>query len=171
LNDDPLALLGEGIWKTMLDVAEVYEQEKKDCERLRAEAKWTSPALAGAVAGLTCLECGSDLLKAVPGSFGEITFECVACGEEESPESYVPRALAAALQGEAYIAMTDGGDPPYVNCPECGEDAYLLDEDRCALCGESVERSCRVCGNRIPVEELDSSPLCGYCQYIMNKDD
>jgi ribosomal protein L37E len=111
------------------------------------------------------------LLKPVEDSYHEIALQCISCGEEQSPESYVPKALASALSGEAYIAMTDGGDPPVVRCPECGEKAFLTEEWQCTLCGAQPEGKCAMCGNSIPVEELDSSPLCGYCDYISNKDD
>lgn len=171
LADEPHALLGEKAWKVMLDVAEVYEKEKKECDRLLALAKWPSPTLTKAVTDLVCGTCGSDLLRAIPDSYDEVRFECVSCGAEETPQSYVPRALSSALYAEAYIAMTDGGDPPCVNCPECGEDAYILEEDRCAVCQARVERTCRMCGEAIPAEELDTTPLCGYCHYRANKDD
>jgi hypothetical protein len=41
----------------------------------------------------------------------------------------------------------------------------------CTLCGAEPEGRCAMCGNSIPVEELDSSPLCGYCDYISHKED
>ncbi len=60
---------------------------------------------------------------------------------------------------------------PYTNCPECGADAYVMEEECCALCGESAEHTCARCGSSIPAEEMASSPYCGYCEHMMNKDD
>jgi ribosomal protein L37E len=171
LHDDPLNLLGEETWQAMLEVAEVYQKEKEESRRLLTEAKWGFSAIREGVLDLTCPLCSGDLLRPVENSYNEIMLQCNSCGEGQSPEFYVPKALASALSGEAYIAMTDGGDPPVVCCPECGEDAFLTDEWQCALCGAEPEGKCARCGTAIPVEELDSSPLCGYCSYISNKDD
>ncbi len=171
LHDDPLALLGEKTWQAMLGVTDVYQQEKEECQRLVNEANWPTPVLREGVLDLSCPACSGDLLKPAEDSSHEITLQCISCGEEQSPESYVPKALASALSGEAYIAMTDGGDPPIARCPECGERAFLTEEWRCVLCGAEPESKCARCGNSIPVEELDSSPFCGYCEYVMNKDD
>ncbi|HKW89726.1 MAG TPA: hypothetical protein VJN21_13340 [Candidatus Acidoferrales bacterium] len=171
LEGDPLELLGEETWQAMLEVAEVYEKEKEESRRLLTEANWRFPAIREGSLDLTCPSCSGDLLKPVEHSHHDITLRCVSCGEEQSPDSYVPKALASALSGEAYIAMTDGGDPPVVHCPECSEKAFLTEEWQCALCGAEPERECARCERAIPVEELDSSPLCGRCEYISHDDD
>jgi hypothetical protein len=171
LHDDPLSLLGEETWQAMLEVAEVYQKEKEESRRLLTEANWQFSSIREGVLDLTCPSCSGDLLKPIEDSYHDIALQCISCGEEQSPDSYVPKALASALSGEAYIAMTDGGDPPVVRCPECGEKAFLTEEWQCAICGAEPEGKCAICGSAIPVEELDSSPLCGYCSYISNKDD
>jgi hypothetical protein len=171
LKDDPRELLGEEAWQAMLEVAEVYQREKQECDRLIASTAWASPVLKEGLAELTCNDCGSSLLRPIVNSYGEVILQCSSCGEEQSPESYIPKALASALSGEVYIAMTDGGDPPIASCPECGADAFLTEEWRCIVCGAEPEAKCARCSNPIPVEELDSSPFCGYCEYISNKDD
>ena len=90
-------------------------------------------------------------------------------------EQFIPAgvagALAFALRTEAYIAMKDGGDSPLVHCPKCGEKTFLTKEWECAACGAEPEHDCARCGTGIPPEELDSAPFCGYCDYMMNKDD
>jgi hypothetical protein len=103
LDDDPLALLGEETWQTMLKVAEVYQKEKEECQRLVNEANWPTPILREGVLDLSCPACSGDLLKPAEDSSHEITLQCISCGEEQSPESYVPKALASALSDEAYI--------------------------------------------------------------------
>ena len=55
-------------------------------------------------------------------------------------------------------------------CPECGAEAYIMEDECCALCGESAEHTCGRCGCSIPPEELGTS-LCGYCDHMMSKDD
>lgn len=173
LKDDPRALLGEGAWQVMLGVADVFEAERKKCEEALAKIDWESEALKEGLVSLNCQNCGSQLLRPDhdSGSFQDARLICRACGAEEKFESFIPRAVAEALDDEAYLAVKDGCETPYVDCPVCGVKAYIVEENRCASCGESVETSCTRCGMRIPPEELDSSPLCGWCAHMSSKDD
>jgi hypothetical protein len=173
LNDDPLALLGEETWQAMLEVAEVYQREKQGCEELMAKVKWVSPALKRGLVDLTCSDCGSDLLRpdSVPVSYSDVSLQCISCGATEEPESYVPKAIALALSTASYRSLKDGGETPHVSCPECGKMTYVMDERRCAFCEAEAEHTCARCGIEIPAEELICSPLCAYCEHMMNKDD
>jgi RNA polymerase-binding transcription factor DksA len=54
---------------------------------------------------------------------------------------------------------------------ECGEEAHVIEERRCAYCEHEAEHICARCGTEIPAEELDSEPYCEYCDHMMNKDD
>ena len=96
--------------------------------------------------------------------------ECRACGQTTAASSFVPDAVKSALAGAMYLSHTDGDETPYTTCPECGEEAYIMEDQSCALCGESAEHTCGRCGCTIPAEELGGS-LCGYCEHMMNKDD
>lgn len=171
LLDDPLLLLGDETWQTMLEVAEVYQEEQDECRALVKAAKWRFAAIREGVLSLTCPVCGSDLLKPVKDSYGEYDLQCASCGEEQSPIDYVPEALKIGLGHEAYVAKDDGGDPPVVRCPECNEEAFLTEEWTCALCDAEPDRACARCGTSIPPEELVCAPFCCYCQHMMNKDD
>lgn len=110
LNDDPRKLLGDETWQEMLDVSEVHEKERAECDRLLTEIEWTSQSLEDGVPGLTCSTCGSDLLKPIKNSHNEILLQCSACGEDERPESYVPKAISSSLSHERYRALKDGGE-------------------------------------------------------------
>jgi len=171
LQDNPRELLGEDAWQTMLEVTEVYEKEKDESTRLIDEAKWSSFALGKGAHDLTCDNCGSDLLKPVSESGGEIILECTSCGSTQSPHEYAAEAVKMALSAEAYRAAKDGEESPYTFCPECGQEAYVMEEGQCAACGESAVRDCERCGTRIPAEEMVCSPFCAYCQHVMNKND
>jgi hypothetical protein len=171
LHDDPLALLGEETWQAMLEVAEVHEAERRECTRLIDKAGWRMSVLKEAVLDFTCPACSGDLLKPISESGGDVTLQCMACGDTLDPSDYAAKALASALSTEAYIAMKDGDDSPLVHCAECGEKTFLTEEWECAACGAEPERDCARCGTGIPPEELDSAPFCGYCAYMMNKDD
>jgi len=171
LEDNPRDLLGEDAWQTMLEVADVYEKERAESIRLIDEAKWASAALKRGVGDLTCSNCGSDLLKPSDQSGGEIILECTSCGSTHGPWEYADRAIKSALRDGAYRAIKDGDESPYAFCPECGKEAYVMEEDQCAACQNSAVRDCKCCGSRIPAEELLSSPLCSHCEYVVNKDD
>jgi len=174
LKEDPLSLLGEETWQAMLEVSEVYEAERKECVDLLAAVDWGSDALAESIMGLTCSACSGSLLRPEDGQTSynyDMALQCRICGELRSPESYVPEAIANALSSSAYASMKDGGETAYTTCPECNADAYIMEGQRCALCGESAVHTCERCGNDIPAEELMCSPLCGYCAYTTAKDD
>jgi ribosomal protein L37E len=174
LKGDPLTVLGDETWQTMLEVSEVYEAERAQCEKSLKAVDWQSATLAQGVLDLTCPSCSGNLL--LPDgdhkSYGDdMSLQCRTCGETSSAFDFVPQAVAYALDDESYRAIKDGGATPYTNCPTCGAEAYVMEEQRCALCGESAEHTCLRCGNSIPAEEMSSSPLCGYCAHISSKDD
>jgi ribosomal protein L37E len=173
LGAEPHNLLGDQTWQTMLHVSEVYEEEKKQCAESLDKVDWESDVLASGVLDLSCRVCGSELLKPreQASSYQDTVLICSSCGDEENFESFIPRAVQEALQAEAYISIKDGGESPYVSCPECGSDTYIVEENRCALCGERAETTCVRCGCEIPPEELSTSPMCSWCAHVSSKDD
>jgi hypothetical protein len=168
LGEDPLQLLGEATWQAMLDVATVYEEERTSCQTARDAVDWKSDALQEGVSELSCRDCGYDLLRPSEAD-GEVLLQCSRCGSVEYPDSYVLKAIKSALEDDAYSAMKDGGDDPYADCPECGQETYVMSEHKCALCQTEAQQDCERCGNDIPAGEMMSSPLCGYCQYMSDK--
>jgi DNA-directed RNA polymerase subunit M/transcription elongation factor TFIIS len=173
LAAEPRELLGEPTWQAMLTVADVYEAEKKLCVEAIEDADWPSDAVKAGLAAITCSECGSDLLQ--PGEKSATwpcpVLICRSCGSSTEPDVFVASAVQQALSREMYLSHTDGDDVPYTQCPECGEDAYVVAEQQCALCGESADHTCAVCGNAILPEELILSPYCGWCAHQMGKAD
>ncbi|MDE2012301.1 MAG: hypothetical protein KGJ75_05185 [Alphaproteobacteria bacterium] len=71
------------------------------------------------------------------------------------------------------IAVTDGGEQPVQDCPECGLSTYLLTEDHagCVWCG-LVLGECARCMTGLTPENVspDNHGLCGYCDNLMSKD-
>lgn len=173
LGAEPRELLGEPTWQAMLTVADVYEAEKKLCVDAIEGADWPTDAVKAGLTSVTCSDCGSDLLQ--PGekstSWPCPVLVCRSCGSLMEPDAFVASAVQQALSREMYLARTDGDELPYTQCPECGEEAYVVAEQQCALCGESADRTCAMCGNSIPPEELILSPYCGWCAHQMGKDD
>lgn len=172
LEADPLALFGPQTWQLMLSTSEVYELERKACDELVGAVDWQSDMLASGVLSIRCQSCGSDLLAPEePDEPASVELACRQCGETEDADSFIPRAVAAASEFQRYLAFDDGLDDPVTDCPECYNATYVDSENRCALCGASVDRECARCGHSIPLSELGSAPFCGYCAHVMSKDD
>ncbi|HYN15719.1 MAG TPA: hypothetical protein VES66_08035 [Terriglobales bacterium] len=174
LKEDPLGLLGDETWQAMLEVSEVYEAERAECEESLVAVDWESGALAEGVMDLTCPSCSGSLLRP-DGDYktyrDDMALQCRTCGDTYGAHDFVPQAIADVLEQDKHQAYKDGGETPYTDCPTCGAEAYVMDEQRCALCGESAEHTCARCGNEIPASELSCSPFCGWCAHMMAKDD
>lgn len=173
LEEDPLKLLGQETWQLMLDVADVYQAERRECDEAADAIHWGSETLLNGIRKLRCPSCASDLLRSAGGeySYAEATLTCRGCGEEQDAETFIPDAVALELEMESYLAAKDGDDEPIAECPDCGGRAYVIAESRCALCGSSAEHTCARCGHKIPASEFMFSPLCSYCSHMMSKDD
>ena len=173
LKTDPQLLLGIDTWKAMVAVADVYDAERNECDEALAAVDWRSAALEKGVRQVRCASCSSDLLQPAEAtrSYEDVVLRCRVCGHQHEPHVFVPFGVKEALAWEAYVAMEDGADAPVAACPECGTETYVIDEDRCALCGESAERDCVGCGHAIPASELGLSPLCSWCSNRFSKDD
>jgi predicted RNA-binding Zn-ribbon protein involved in translation (DUF1610 family) len=177
LAEQPSDLLGHNAWKTMLEVSKVYEEELASCRDSFASVTWDSEALKSALEDFQCPHCASKLIR----NFADGTIKaesvvlvCSHCGEEAEREVVFEAALAEHLSAEAYLSMTDGGDPPLETCPECGRDTFVSAEARCANCGFSmVGYSCLICGEGLTVDDYanGNGKLCSYHQHVMDKDD
>ena len=68
--------------------------------------------------------------------------------------SFRKPSCAIFLARAMYLVYDDGAELPYTLCPECCEEAYIMEEQRCALCGHEATHDCVICGNSILPEEL-----------------
>jgi|SRR6185312_11013240 len=173
LGEERRDLLGKATWDAMLEVAEVYQAERKECDDALAQITWDSEALEDGIKKICCDGCGSGLIRPAEGcsSYSDTTLECRVCGSTKEPEPFIPEAIAKALDWEGYVSMTEGGEEPYVECPECGNDTFVYEEGRCAFCGESAATVCDRCENSIPACEITSSDLCSWFDHMTSKDD
>lgn len=173
LHEDPMLFLDEKAWDEMLQVSKDYQANRRECDEAIESINWGSPTLSKGVRGLRCAECGSHLLLPTPANsqWEQVLLKCRFCGNEETAEELIPRAISDGLSYERYLSFTDGNELPYVSCPECSEETYVISEKRCAYCGYEATHTCDRCGSYIIPEELESSPLCAWCAHVMNKDD
>ncbi len=173
LDKDPLTALGTPTWTTLTSVADVYEKEKQECEKNVETIDWTYSQVEDALNEWQCEQCGSGLIDVLnPGANKwEARFQCRACGKEYDYETAAEKAIKSFFADGNYRSMKDGGEEVTIMCPECSHETYDLDEDCCLICEESVERTCQLCGNRIPASEIDGSGYCSWCNHMMSKDD
>jgi hypothetical protein len=135
LNRNPADLLGQKTWQAMLEVAEVYEVERRECDELIAKANWKSPVIKAGVQNMACLKCGGGPLEPFEDSEKEICLECKSCGTIFQPPEYEMWAEEIAILVEEDHATQEGRDMLYRHCPSCSNGVYLLKERRCTACG------------------------------------
>jgi hypothetical protein len=172
LDEEPLELLGSETWNALLETKEVFEKERKECLERLEQVNWESEALREAVIHCYCTTCGSSLLvpKDASKPYSEIVLKCRSCCEELNFYNYASDALQLHFARENFESFKDGGEPITTKCPFCHEEGYILEEERCALCGESAEHTCSRCGCQIPESELSDGSMCGYCEHMTDKD-
>lgn len=173
LGEDPLVLLGSDTWSTLTSVAEVYEREKKECIIHITAIDWRYNCLRDALIDYRCQKCGSGLIGVSSPATDRLTarFTCRSCGEQLPLDKIAPLALSAYYATDDYSSMRDRGDPATILCPSCCVPTYVVAEDVCVICEESVEWECQRCGTPIPPEEIDGGGYCGYCAHKMSKDE
>lgn len=170
LAKDPKDELGEEAWARLLSVSEVFERERADCKQRVESIDWESATLEEAISEVTCHACGSGLITPV-GSDKTTGVQCRSCGEVEQFEPCAARALSDYLSWRNHYALKDGAEEALIMCPFCFQEGYVVDEECCAICGESCEHTCAMCASTIPISELSDGSLCGYCQHMVDKDD
>ena len=173
-REEPRSVIGEA-WDTMLEVRSVYEQELKACRATFEKVEWQSPVLDDVPR--KCPDCRSELVvqdNPDNSEQEEIEARCRSCGASVTAESLIESSVIAYLEGESYIAMTDGDVAPLQYCPECSLTTYLLSEETvgCVWCGFVLEE-CAICSIRLTPNNVDLEALhyCSYCGYILAKDD
>lgn len=175
LNVEPLDLLGEPTWHALLAQSYVFEVQRAACRSELEKINWPDAVYADVVVEIRCVRCHSELVKPVDVDVKDILsldFQCTSCGEISQFDDAVGDAIAAAFAGEAYIAMTDGGDPPIVSCHECGQYAFHLKNVVCLLCRGTLRYTeCAVCSDSLGPEDQENSGLCGYHKWQAEKDE
>jgi hypothetical protein len=174
MREAPHEALGD-VWQVMLDVRAVYDAELDACRRTFDRVEW--PAGTPPELQFNCPDCRSDLVEQQnPQNNNHESMECRCrlCGNHFSAENAFEHALSAHFECESYIAVTDGGDQPVQDCPECGLTTYLLTDEHvgCIWCGLVLD-DCARCMTGLTPENVspDNHGLCAYCENLMSKDD
>lgn len=167
LREDPIDILGEETWQEMINISEVHEKERKECIAKIRLHPWVFPALGKAVESYECALCGSNLIEPQTDD-RQSDMKCRSCGSTEHYNSVARGALHEEFYDHG--ELIDGGDPAIVSCPFCGEDAYHIASEQCAICEESATHVCEFCENSISAWELTEEKMCAYCLHKLGQD-
>ncbi|MBP1084629.1 hypothetical protein ACTMQS_12050 [Pseudomonas syringae pv. aptata] len=177
LGVSPVSLLGPDIWTFLTEHEAFYERERKACLESLNHVSWPSDILASATEHLSCPECRAKLMKA----FGDVetlsltAFQCTRCEATSQFGDVVSSMLTGKYFSDLYIAATQGGEGPLDLCEHCDQDSYIVEEQRCAICGDGPKApECRQCGapldDEADIEEIHSDALCDHCRYLLEMD-
>lgn len=79
LKEEPFDLLGEECWQTLLETAEVYKAEEKNCRQSWDNLGFKSSVLEHIVENIRCPVCHSNLIKAQDKSNFFPSLSCSSC--------------------------------------------------------------------------------------------
>lgn len=165
LREDPLALLGRSCWEVLLETEAVFDAELAACRATLEAIEWYSPSVAKSLDDLSCPACDSVLLAQrdpTNTDQGLADFQCRSCGKVHCSEEVIENAIGQVLYADFYVAMTDGGEDPVVECGNCNADTFVLVEERCAACGYATP--IHLCGDcKMPISEDDLMRHDGRC--------
>ena len=161
LKMDPLKIFDTDIWKTLTEVAEVYEKEKLECVKHIKSIDFEQDELKAVLIEYRCGECESGLIDVTSQSSDVFNteFKCLSCGKIWDFVSIVSQAVPEYFSIQNYLSVDYGGYPATVVCPTCDVETYVLEEDKCLVCGEKANLECQLCGELI----LDGGAFCSYC--------
>jgi hypothetical protein len=134
LNLNPSNVLGQKTWLAMLEVNEVHDRERRECDELLAGVVWRSAVIKAGVQKMACPECASDLLEPFEDSDSETWLECRSCASNFSPRVYEWWAVMTEMAAEESDVEKLGREKRYRDCPTCGNRAYVMEEKQCAWC-------------------------------------
>jgi hypothetical protein len=140
LEISPVSLLGGDIWTFLTEHEAFYERERKTCLESLSHVLWPTDILVGAIEHLSCPQCKAKLMKA-SGNLelpSQTRFHCTRCEVISQFGDVVESMLVEKYFADLYIAATQGGESPLEPCEHCGRDSYVVEEQRCAICGDGM---------------------------------
>ncbi|MGP5355085.1 hypothetical protein ACTXNT_22280, partial [Pseudomonas helleri] len=121
-----------------------------------------------------CPQCDSQLVRVDDPTLDPegLEFVCMVCLESSSYEAVMVPALVESLAGINYVNVKDGGDACSETCHECGNDTFLVEHGRCAICFAELDYTgCALCSSSLGVHDQDFGGLCSYHHHLAHKDD
>ncbi len=160
--------LSQSTWEGLLKIKTIYDLELEKCKQSWNSFEHVSQYVLDHVDGFSCPDCYSDLMLFVETG-GDCHACCRSCGEVLTHEAIALAIVADAGGSAAYDAIKDGGTQEVVDCPGCGEFAFVMCEGYCVSCESELSTTCEQCGTDIIAEEMSDSGYCGWCEHMRDK--
>lgn len=170
-------------WNDIVKDTDKAEKMRRERDLLFLMIEWPDERIANAMKEMLCPNCGSSIIT-VPADYEpkphsektcaeDMTFVCKDCGQ-----FYTLECLARELAEFKYNCMACDCAPgdvlpdyPVGTCPECGAEAYNIEDHLCYNCGNTNVYMCSRCPEEISASDLaNSSVLCGYCADLYAKE-
>jgi hypothetical protein len=174
LELNPAEILGSQTWGRLLDEANVYDTALQKTRAALSAIPWFAGERAQLIPHFRCLACKSALLIPDPSSKSAeegTQLTCTLCGNKRTIDAMLDEALDSRFGGELYYAASKGGEPPVVECRDCGRDAVLLETGNCLACRATRHhRACAVCGEVFASSALFGEVLCDYHRWTSDRE-
>lgn len=174
LNQQPADLLGSA-WPILLKLHNFLADTFASCTAGWAGAGVPEMMLPW-LRECQCEECRSSLLSPHPEDLengasvesqrNEFRYVCIACGHSD-----LITPLMINVLNDAYdYDPRDGGEPLIEECRECGNDTFVIDEQRCLWCEAELDYTeCVVCKEVLGQDDQVNGGLCGYHNHMHEK--
>lgn len=172
LEEKPVDVLGQQCWDLMLNISEVYEAELTSCKENLQSVNWTFSEVGASINKMRCPDCSSQLLKVIDTSAinDEAIFSCCNCQNENNYSLVVGPAVSAHLALYNHHNYKDCGEFISEKCPECEEDAFIIEHSQCVSCFYELEyKQCEWCETPLTLDDQINEGTCSYCQYKYEK--
>ncbi len=165
LGKNPADHLGAS-WTFMAEQEQLYRKLVEECLASLSALPWANYLATDEPAA--CTTCGLSLLKQSDPKNADpemIDPLCHGCGATYGTEEFVGLLIGHAFYADAYLAVTQGGEDAWVECPRCGCETFVLavEEPTCFLCSYNPKEECQVCGRRLTPDVEDDGNLCQDC--------
>lgn len=167
LQESPADHLGAS-WRFMAEQEQLYSQLVVECHASLSKLPWSTYLSKDDPAA--CPTCGLGLLRQSDPKNSDarlIDARCHGCGSTYEAEDFVETVLHHAFFADAYLAMTQGGEPAWVECPKCQGDTFIIsiEDPNCFFCGYTPKEVCPACEQLLtPCVEADfGGDLCQAC--------
>ncbi|RWE85105.1 hypothetical protein [Mesorhizobium sp.] len=175
LGEDPVALIGEDMWSRLFRNKQVFDIEYGACQETLLAIHWRDAA-AGVSDSISCPNCSSKLVRQRSSKNNDpdsAEFYCTSCAAVADATDIVLHAFDHLYGAEGHSAVKDGGEPPVIDCPECGQESFVVKFGSCALCDFEVpdDAQCAICGETLSAHDYsEHDGLCSYHAYVAERE-
>jgi hypothetical protein len=165
LKKEPKELLNE-TWDKMLEIREVFINEKNDCDKKIDEYFDLEECQKIVIRNIYCNACGYQLLipKAKTDNIDNAVLLCANCSNEIRVMDVFEKIVDEVFDPDSYERARSGYEQNIKTCPECNKDTFDESENICYYCSyEKDYIECSRCGAELSLDEQHCEDYCFYC--------